>query len=62
MYSATVVTAKGIDSDILSTACFILGNNFTTELVKKGILREAILIYPENNQINIKYITKEKQK
>lgn len=62
MYSATVVASKGIDSDILSTACFILGNDFAAELVRKGIIENAFLIYPENNRITSKYITKEEKK
>lgn len=62
MYSATVVTAKGIDSDILSTACFILGRNFAAKLAEKNIIKEAFIIYPENNRINSNHITNEVKK
>ena len=57
IYSATVVSSKGIDSDIFSTACFILGKDKTQEFTDSQKINEAILIFPaENNSVQYSYI------
>jgi thiamine biosynthesis lipoprotein ApbE len=46
MYSATVVTEKGIDSDIYSTACFVLGKLKAGTFAKTEKINQVFLIFP----------------
>ena len=66
MYSATVAAEKGIDSDIYSTACFILGKSKVEEFAKTAKINQLFLIFPaEDNSkllsliIKNNHITKE---
>ena len=43
MYSATVITERGIDSDIYSSSCFILGENWANSMVNKKKLKGVYL-------------------
>lgn len=53
MYSATVVTAKGIDSDIYSTACFILGKSKAGTFAEKAKINQVFLIFPAEDNSNL---------
>lgn len=66
-YSATVVTQTGIDSDICSTACFILGVDWAKKMIDAKKINQVFLIFPaENNSITYSYqvnnITNEEKK
>lgn len=51
MYSATVVTEKGIDSDIYSTACFILGKSEAEKIAKKAGINQVFFIFPVEDNL-----------
>ncbi len=63
VYSTTAVASSGIDSDIFSTACFILGEEFSREAVQKNIVDNIIIISRDkNNKTTLKNIKREEQK